>query len=85
MAPADAEHGFAFIAFDCPVYPLAVFVTNVGVYNQSQGDTGAYASVGVQYNVTPQVGVVAEYERYGKEKDFGAKPDVWTVGARYSF
>jgi len=60
-------------------------LTNVGVYNQSQGDTGAYASVGVQYNFTPQVGVVAEYERYGKEKDFGAKPDVWTVGARYSF
>ena len=30
MAPADAEHGFAFIAFDCPVYTLAMLVTNLG-------------------------------------------------------
>ena len=30
MAPANAEHGFAFIAFDCPVYPPAVLVTNLG-------------------------------------------------------
>jgi OOP family OmpA-OmpF porin len=58
---------------------------DVGVYSQSQGDTGAYASVGLQYNFTPKVAVVAEYERYGKEKDFGAKPDVWTIGARYNF
>ena len=26
MAPADAEYGLAFIAFDCPVYTLAVLV-----------------------------------------------------------
>jgi hypothetical protein len=30
MAPADAERGFAFIAFNCPVYSLAVLVTNLG-------------------------------------------------------
>ena len=58
---------------------------DVDVYNQSQGDTGAYASVGLQYNFSPRVGVIAEYERYGKEKDFGAKPDAWTIGARYNF
>ena len=28
MAEADAKHGLAFIPFDCPVYPLAVFVTH---------------------------------------------------------
>ncbi|HEX8784772.1 MAG TPA: porin family protein [Telluria sp.] len=61
------------------------YVKDVGAFDQSYNDTGAYASVGVQYNFTPQVGVVAEYERYGKEKDFGAKPDAWTIGARYSF
>jgi hypothetical protein len=30
MTQANAEHGFAFIAFDCPVYTLAVFVTHFG-------------------------------------------------------
>jgi opacity protein-like surface antigen len=50
-----------------------------------QNDTGAYAGVGLQYNLNQQVALTAEYERYGKSKDFGAKPDVLTVGARYSF
>ena len=30
MAPADAEHGFAFIAFDRSVYAVAVLVTHIG-------------------------------------------------------
>jgi hypothetical protein len=30
MAPADTEHGLAFIAFDCPVYTLAVLVAHLG-------------------------------------------------------
>lgn len=47
--------------------------------------TDAYGAVGVQYNVNEQVGLVAEYERYGKSKDFGASANVLTVGARYSF
>jgi OOP family OmpA-OmpF porin len=48
-------------------------------------DTGAYAGVGVQYSLNQNVALTAEYERYGKSKDFGAKADVWTVGAKYSF
>lgn len=48
-------------------------------------DTGIYAGVGLLWNLTPQWALTAEYERYGKSKDFGAKPDVWTVAARYSF
>jgi OOP family OmpA-OmpF porin len=39
----------------------------------------------VQYKLNQQVALTAEYERYGDKKAFGAKPDVWTVGARYSF
>jgi hypothetical protein len=39
----------------------------------------------LQYNLNQQVALTVEYERYGKSKDFGAKADVWTVGARYSF
>jgi OOP family OmpA-OmpF porin len=55
------------------------------VLNAKNTDTGAYGAVGVQYNLNQQVALTAEYERYGKSKDFGAKADVWTVGARYSF
>jgi opacity protein-like surface antigen len=60
-------------------------IRDTGIADISDSNTGAYASVGLQYNITPQVGVVAEYERYGKDKDFGAKADAWTIGARYSF
>jgi opacity protein-like surface antigen len=60
-------------------------IRDTGFYDISDSDTGVYASAGVQYNFTPQWAVTAEYERYGKEKDFGAKPDAWTIGARYSF
>jgi opacity protein-like surface antigen len=48
-------------------------------------DTGLYGAVGLQYKLTEQVALNAEYERYGKSKAFGAKADVWTVGANYSF
>lgn len=55
------------------------------VLNSKEDDTGAYGAVGLQYNINQQVALTAEYERYGKNKDFGAKADVWTIGARYSF
>ncbi|MFL6674294.1 MAG: outer membrane beta-barrel protein [Massilia sp.] len=51
----------------------------------SDHDTGVYAGVGVEYKLNQQVALTAEYERYGKDKAFGAKADVWTVGAKYSF
>lgn len=57
----------------------------VGFFNQGESRTYFYGSVGVQFNVTPQIGLLAEYERYGKTKDYGAKPDSWTIAARYSF
>lgn len=53
--------------------------------NLNDSDNGLYGAVGLQYNINQQVALTAEYERYGKSKSFGAKPDVWTVGARYSF
>jgi opacity protein-like surface antigen len=58
--------------------------TSTGL-NVDNDDTGVYAAAGLQYNVAPQVALIAEYERYGKRKDFGAKADVITVGAKYSF
>jgi OOP family OmpA-OmpF porin len=53
--------------------------------NRKVSDNGAYGALGMQYNVTPQVALTAEYERYGKKQDFGPKPDVFTIGAKYQF
>ena len=52
-------------------------------YNDSK--TQGYGALGLQYKLNQQVAFVAEYERYGSKRDFGAKPDVVTVGARLSF
>ena len=48
-------------------------------------DTGLYGGVGVAYALNQNVSLNAEYERYGKDKDFGAKADVYTVGLNYGF
>jgi len=53
--------------------------------SRSESDNGVYGAVGMQYNVNEQVALIAEYERYGKKKDFGPKPDVFTIGAKYQF
>jgi OOP family OmpA-OmpF porin len=53
--------------------------------SRSDSKTEAYGALGAQYSLTKQVALTLEYERYGKSKDFGAKADVWTVGAKYSF
>lgn len=54
-------------------------------YNRDENKTEAYGALGVQYNFNRNWAAVAEYERYGGKKDFGANPDVVTVGAKYSF
>lgn len=48
-------------------------------------DTGVYGALGVEYKLNQKVSFIGEYERYGKNKDFGAKPNVVTVGVKYSF
>jgi OOP family OmpA-OmpF porin len=58
---------------------------NSAAVNLKDTDTGAYGALGVQYKLNQQVALTAEYERYGKEKDIGAKSNVWTVGAHYNF
>lgn len=55
------------------------------VMNRSESKTEAYGALGLQYNINQDVSLIAEYERYGKSKDFGAKANVWTIGAKYSF
>lgn len=54
-------------------------------YIRDENETEPYAAIGVQYTVDRQWAVVAEYERYGSQKDFGAKADVLSIGARFSF
>lgn len=54
-------------------------------FNRDENKTELYAGVGVQYNLNQKVALTAEYERYGKKKDFGAKPDTFTIGAKYAF
>jgi opacity protein-like surface antigen len=53
--------------------------------NRRVSDNAAYGALGMQYDVTPQVAVFTEYERYGRKQDFGPKPDVFTIGAKYQF
>lgn len=53
--------------------------------NGDTSKTELYAGVGAQYNFNPKVAVTLEYERYGKNQAIGAKSDVVTLGAKYSF
>ncbi len=50
-----------------------------------KSDTGAYGAFGLQYSVTPNTAITAEYERFGKKKDSGAKEDVWTLALKFFF
>jgi OOP family OmpA-OmpF porin len=59
--------------------------STTAAYNTSDRKTEVYAGAGVQYNLNQKVALTAEYERYGKKKDFGAKADVVSVGAKYAF
>jgi OOP family OmpA-OmpF porin len=58
---------------------------NSPLVNVKDSDTGAYGALGVEYKLNQQVSLTAEYERYGKSKDIGAKANAWTVGAHYNF
>lgn len=53
--------------------------------SRSESDTELYGAIGGQMNLSKQVALTLEYERYGKKKDFGPKPDAITIAARYSF
>jgi opacity protein-like surface antigen len=59
--------------------------TTTPAFNRSETKTEVYAGVGAQYNLNQKVALTLEYERFGKSKDFGAKSDVITVGAKYAF
>lgn len=52
---------------------------------REEDDTTGYLAVGGEWRVTQRVGVSLEYERYGKSKGFGPKPNVWSINANYRF
>ncbi|PWF55531.1 porin family protein [Massilia glaciei] len=54
-------------------------------FNRKDRDTHLYAGVGAQFKLSEQIALSVEYERFGKKQDFGPKPDVFTVAARYNF
>jgi opacity protein-like surface antigen len=51
----------------------------------SDSKTEVYAGLGGQYNISDKTALILEYERYGKNKDVGAKADAITAGAKFSF
>lgn len=53
--------------------------------SMSRSKTEAYGALGAEYKINENVSLIGEYERYGKSKDFGAKADVFTIGAKYAF
>ncbi|MES2325217.1 MAG: porin family protein [Pseudomonadota bacterium] len=55
------------------------------IAGRDDSKTELYGALGGQYNLSKQVALTLEYERYGKTKDFGAKADAISVGARYNF
>ena len=57
----------------------------MAAFNQSQSKTEVYAGIGAQYNLNQKVALVVEFERFGKNKAFGAKSEALTVGAKYAF
>ena len=59
--------------------------TTVPNMSWENSKTEAYGALGAQYKLNENVALIAEYERYGKKKDFGAKADALTIGARYAF
>lgn len=58
--------------------------TNLG-QNFKDSDTGGYGGVGVEYKLNQNTALVAEYERYGKTKAYGARANVWSAGLKYGF
>lgn len=53
--------------------------------SRSDSKTELYAGIGGQYNLSENVALTLEYERYGKTKQYGAKADAVSLGAKYSF
>jgi len=54
-------------------------------WRDKETDNGLYGALGVQATVTDNVALTLEWERYGKEKNTGAKENQWSAGVKYGF
>ena len=59
--------------------------STTALYNYDDSKTEGYGAIGAQYSLSKEVALSLELERYGKNKDNGAKANVVTVAARYNF
>lgn len=50
-----------------------------------KSETGAYGAFGLQYSITPNAAITAEYERLPLEKPSALKPNVWTLALQFFF
>jgi OOP family OmpA-OmpF porin len=54
-------------------------------WHGKERDTGLYGALGVQATVSDNVALTLEWERYGKEKNMGAKENQWSAGVKVGF
>jgi opacity protein-like surface antigen len=52
---------------------------------RSKHETDGYGALAVQYQLSKEVALSAEYERYGSRHTFGVKPDAFGIAATYRF
>lgn len=88
----DADGGFVDGVVKLPFTPQWTGLLKAGVFQgrvdagESNRDGTSYkGGLGIQYNLTPQFGVRAEYERYKFDVLGGPKSDFVSVGATYRF
>jgi hypothetical protein len=59
--------------------------STLAALRRDDSKTEGYGALGAQFQLTKEVALTAEYERYGKKRDIGTKADAFTVAAKYSF
>jgi OOP family OmpA-OmpF porin len=61
-------------------------VSAAGINFNGRGtESSLMGGIGAKYDFTPNLGVVLEYEDFGKVDDGNAKANMWSAGVRYKF
>jgi OOP family OmpA-OmpF porin len=55
------------------------------LFSGKDTDSSLYAAVGAQYKLNQNLALTAEYERNGKQKNWGAEAGSWGLGVKYGF
>lgn len=88
----DADGSFLDGVVKVPFTPQWTGLVKAGLFQgrvdageTNQDGTSWKGGVGIQYNLTPQAGIRAEYERYKFDVLGGPKADVISLGFNYKF